>query len=229
MLQQRFALATFYYATTEALVEEVQSDNAAKEWEQCGATSKQCSKGGGNNWLSPYHECTWGYVVCQDHNIEDIVTELRFNFRGDALHGTLPPELSLLTKLEIIVLPNNHLYGGMLSNNKYWNDNHNNNDNDDDDKLSSPIHSIDWALQGISTLQVLNLYDNDFDGSIPTRIWETNPNLTLIFFNYNNFQGSIPTQIIQTTKLRELQLQGNLLTGTIPTEIANLASALRMY
>lgn len=62
-LLQRFALGTFYYATS----------SKEDDWVDCGVISGGCQ---GDPWLSSSDECTWGYVNCQ--NETGPVTELRF-------------------------------------------------------------------------------------------------------------------------------------------------------
>ena len=248
-LLQRFALATLYYATAVApLLEDGNVDGTedVPEWKHCGPTSPSCPR---NSWLSLEEECTWGFVGCDNAtqtHVTDLILGMSFNvlctvsivslgccisdsslvfdihphsgmidFRGNNLHGSLPPQLSFLSHLQVLTIPNNHIQGGMmmsLGNNG-----------------STSIHAIDRALQGISTLQVLTLFDNDFSGSLPTRLWQTNPDLRMVLLSLNRFDGSIPTEIFSATQLRELQLRGNQLTGSIPTWIGSLGSSLRKF
>ena len=108
--------------------------------------------------------------------------------------GTLPAELSLLTGLKRFLAPENSLRG-----------------------------DLDGAFGGLSSLQTLAVPENRLTGTIPDGILEMNPNLSMLAIGGNQFSGPIPKTLARATKLTDLQLNMNSLTGTIPTEIGALS------
>jgi hypothetical protein len=93
-------------------------------------------------------------------------------------------------------------------------------------------------LYNLTVLEQLVLSDNLFSGMIPTMIGRMT---SLTSFSYSVEQminetdssqnvrqlvGTIPTDIGLLTVLNHLELSGNRLTGSIPTEIANLGETL---
>ncbi|KAL2905835.1 hypothetical protein RDABS01_004545 [Bienertia sinuspersici] len=78
----------------------------------------------------------------------------------------------------------------------------------------------------LTSLQSLDLSSNDIDGKIPLGICE-NPdgstsNLKELYLQNNRFTGSIPPTIGNCSKLVSLDLSFNYLTGTIPTTLGSL-------
>ena len=57
---------------------------------------------------------------------------------------------------------------------------------------------------------------------------ETSKSITKISLRYNRLQGSIPASISNLLRLEWLDLDRNLLTGTIPTEVGLLSSLYRL-
>ena len=59
------------------------------------------------HWLSPHHDtCKWFGISC---NNETHVSSIKLDTNN--LHGTLPPEIGMLTKLETMSFANNNLMG----------------------------------------------------------------------------------------------------------------------
>ena len=69
-------------------------------------------------------------------------------------------------------------------------------------------------LSNLSSLEVLDLSDNDIKGEIPTSIGLLN-NLTRLRLSYNSFQGN-ETNLDNLTKLQLVHLHSNRISGTIP-------------
>lgn len=130
------------------------------------------------------------------------------------MNGPLPREMSLLTNLKNIVMPENKLQG----------------------TLEDPFHAL-------SNLITVVLDDNLIDGTIPASLFERNPNLGKLVlcaiemlnlerkvfslfssficsavFNiaWNNVTGPIPNAVMAAGKLSHLQVYENKLTGRIP-------------
>lgn len=235
-LRQRFALATFYYATRG-------SDWFAANPDAVGDSQSQ--------WLSyDSHECEWFSLsnnkVCEGYQASTRTTTAatkdqadhfnHFDYRqlilaGDnsrwqdyktfpnpSLYGSLVPELALLTSLEALHVGSQQLKG-----------------------------TIPNELQQLSdTLANIFLYDNYFSGSIPALFYQfplhlvttDNTRLTpsplpaaafgnrsqLVYLNAINtgLMGSLPTELFAATRLQQLLLSENQLTSSLPTEIGQL-------
>ena len=70
-------------------------------------------------------------------------------------------------------------------------------------------------------VSVINLGDNNLNGSIPSEIGDF-PCLTILWFFGNNLTGPVPPEIGNLTNLINLDLSPNNFSGTIPSEIGNL-------
>ncbi|XP_016648665.1 PREDICTED: probable LRR receptor-like serine/threonine-protein kinase At3g47570 isoform X1 [Prunus mume] len=111
----------------------------------------------------------------------------------NALKGHVPVTVFNLSSLIILNLYGNNLSGGLPDN----------------------------ICQHLPSVQVVNLGRNQFDGLLPSKLWQCKELLILSLEN-NNFSGSIPRDIGNLTQLQVIALGINNLTGTIPDEIADL-------
>ena len=167
MATKQFALATLYFATN-------------------GTNWKNAS-----NWLSPTaHICDWfpgrfGEECYEPNGFRSLVLS------NNDLQGLLPPELGLLTGLDVVKFAGNALHG--------------------------TIHTDIWASW--SQVQVLDLYSNRFTGQLSTTLGSF-MNLRILSAGSNSFTGSIPTDLGFSTSITDLDLTDNLLSGTISPEIA---------
>ncbi|CAL9005302.1 unnamed protein product [Prunus brigantina] len=121
----------------------------------------------------------------------DHVEELYVEF--NALKGPIPVAVFNMSSLTLLTLYGNSLSGGLPDN----------------------------ICQHLPSLQTLVLGRNQFDGPLPSKLWQCTE-LLLLSLEKNNFSGSIPKTIGNLTKLTELGFETNNLTGTIPDEIADL-------
>lgn len=225
---QRFALATFYFATN------------GDEWTD------------NTNWLdidNQKHECFWynQVPVCND-NQEYTILELNNN----NLVGFIPPEISLLTSLTEIHLEDNMLSGeipsdlvnlpsltfldlqhnkvtgplptelGLLSTlNKLWL-----NGTRDMDSPDTPATTIPTELAALTLLQELHLASNKLNGQVPSELGLL-PMVDWLTLRQNDLTGQIPSEISVMPALATLDLAENQLTGEIPTEIGWLNVTIR--
>ncbi|KAK9949787.1 hypothetical protein M0R45_005300 [Rubus argutus] len=79
----------------------------------------------------------------------------------------------------------------------------------------------DNICQHLPFIQGLYFDENQFDGALPSQLWQCKWLLVLLLFR-NNFSGTIPRNIGNLTHLQDLALSDNKLTGTIPDEIGYL-------
>ncbi|CAB9505241.1 Leucine rich repeat N-terminal domain [Seminavis robusta] len=194
-LLQRYALATFYFATG--------GDN----WEQCGRESPSCST---NPWLTDADSCTWYSLGCTQ---QGNVFEVRFPPNGNRLIGSLPAELSLLTGLKRLLASSNGIGGTLdaplaglsLLEILYLPSN----------QLSG---SIPDSLYSLTSLNHLTLAENALTGTISPDI-EQLVSLKDLFLNNNQFKGPLPGALGQLPSLEKLRIEGNQLSGSIPAAV----------
>ncbi|CAN6450118.1 unnamed protein product [Victoria cruziana] len=154
-------------------------------------------------------------------NIADFVNLTMINFSSNLLAGTIPSELSLMTKLERVCLSNNSFIGpipsglgeiehlGLLDLSR--------------NRLSG---SIPDSLCRLSQLRKLLLHDNQLTGSIPSSLGNCT-NLEILDLSRNRISGRIPKEIAGLDSLKlYLNLSGNFLEGSLPLEFSNMNMVL---
>ena len=152
----------------------------------------------------------WGISLNQDGRVRSL------DLTHNQLDGTIAPELEQLQGLERLDLSNNDLEGGippglariptlrvlLLSANR----------------LSG---SIPKELGGHRRLEELALDDNPLEGGIPPGLGDC-PNLRGLFLSGCGLQGAIPAGLGGAASLVHLDLACNELTGEIPRELERL-------
>jgi Leucine-rich repeat (LRR) protein len=223
-LIQRFALATLYYATD------------GENWSN--------NKG----WLDPSaHECDWHYDTdlefsCYSGN--DTITGIGLS--SNELRGEIPPELALLSSLEVLLISMNAGLDGSIP------------DSVIGMKALSEVYMSQNALSG--SLPYLDpiathifLWENRFSGSIPKShanltnvqtfivrtnlltgtfgedIWGNWSQVKAIDVSENSLAGSISSRIGLLTNLESLGLMVNQFNGSLPTELGKLTAMNDMY
>ncbi|XP_021832112.1 probable LRR receptor-like serine/threonine-protein kinase At3g47570 [Prunus avium] len=121
----------------------------------------------------------------------DHVEELYVQY--NALKGPVPVVVFNMSSLTTLTLYGNSLSGGLPDN----------------------------ICQHLPSLQNLDLGLNQFDGPLPSKLWQCKK-LLILYLEENNFSGSIPKNIGNLTMMKEIYLDNNNLTGTIPDEISDL-------
>ncbi|CAJ1934439.1 unnamed protein product [Cylindrotheca closterium] len=204
-----------------------------------------------SNFLEAVPVCEWNNgLSSKDENSEGVycsdgtVTFLQLVENG--LKGQLPKEINLLTNLNHLNLDGNMLYGNLPSLSQLdllqvlWMSSN---------ELTGPL-----PKELPPSLANLDLQDNSFLGAIPVE-WQSMTdlfflglrlndltslpgefllplsNLRYLDLEGNEIQGTIPTEIGSNTKLESLYLEKNRIQGTIPTELASLTtlSELLLY
>ncbi|CAB9499023.1 Leucine Rich Repeat [Seminavis robusta] len=216
---QKFALATFYYATH------------GDHWNT------------NTHWLNhSAHECDWfhqpdfgkkattaqmlpGYLdgflepppptVCNDKGLYQHVW-----LDQNELAGSLPDEFFLLTSLKTVSLSSNAIKGSIPATRL--------------GKLTAleglalgqlpPKGTIPTQLGLLSNLKVLFLAKSQLEGSIPTELW-TLTNLMHVVLNDNpELTGTLPAEMEKFSHLKWLIIDQCSLSGTLPSELGQLPS-----
>ena len=113
---------------------------------------------------------------------------------SDRLRGSIPPALSKLSALQVLIL-----YGNQLSG------------------------TIPRELGNLTNLTYLHLYSNRLSGSIPPELGKLT-NLTRMDLGGNQLSGPVPSELSRLTKLTNLRLSSNNLSGPIPSWLGGLST-----
>ena len=164
ILLKRYALATLYYATS------------------------------GFNWdtveflLLGTSYCSWYGVTCNADG-----DPIRLELSNQNMQGNIPPELGILTSLELIDITGNLLTGSIPS----------------EIGFLTSLTKLDFNGRAEDPLGGVAVNGNRGLRSLQGR-------------SPNAFSGSIPSEIGLLTNMRELRLEGNALEDNIPSEIGML-------
>ena len=142
---------------------------------------------------------SWDGVLVEIRHLYPRVYRLRLSLDNNNINGTIPPELSQLTNLEILDLFGNQLTG-----------------------------PIPPEISRLTNLEILDLYGNQLTGRIPPEISRLT-NLEILDLYGNQLTGRIPPEITKLTNLEWLYLHGNQLTGRIPPEITRLTNLKELF
>lgn len=245
-LRQRFALATFYYATN------------GPNWLDDS-----------NSWLDyQKHECEWfslspspacpGYIPLDnpwDQHFEfhslvlsgktdeatvetnqtipklrgSLVPEMsmltslvQLDISHQKIGGTIPTELSQLSSTLLSIYLNDCFFTGTIPDRIYEFPQLlflNNNPRLEAGTIPTTV--------GLNThLARLHLVDTNLNGTLPTQLGLLSSSALLLDVKHNNLKGQIPTQIGQLTKLQQLLLDQNSFTGGLPTSLARLSGLI---
>ncbi|CAB9522207.1 Leucine Rich Repeat [Seminavis robusta] len=208
----RYALATFYYATLAA-DHDTETDHSLASWT--------------TGWLDyNLHECNWGdsSTTTTKSTSKSAACETRrttLSIPNEKLNGTLPPELSLLDSLQVINLASNELEGtiptqlAMLT------------------ELNELILDQNAFTGTLFTelgmlSRLVNLTLNDvaaLSGSIPSELGLAT---ALGDFRAENtlLEGNLAKRIVTTDQLELLVTRGTLIDGTIPSQYGLLSNLL---
>ena len=189
------------------------------------------------NWLTDAPLSAWFGVATDGAGRVTVL-----NLDRNALTGTVPAELGLLTELQGLYLGDNDLTGpipdalGNLTNLQglYLGDN----------ALSGPLPGalgsladlrslrlgnnrlsgrLPDALGSLTSLEELHLHTNDFTGRIPDALGSL-ANLLTLQLHANDLTGPAPARLGDLARLRSLLLGPNRLTGTLPRELTRLSA-----
>ena len=183
---QRFALAVLYFETSGM------EDIAADPTTETGVWLES------SNWLTKSGICSWHGIVCEGDSplIDEETDKENRNHHGlvqtmdlklNGLKGSIPSEISALTRLNTLDLSNNDLNG-----------------------------SLPRSLSKLTELRSLLLRGNEIDGQIPKDFLQELSNLRDLVLAENQLKGRLPSDVEHLVELRVLDIGSNELTGTVP-------------
>ena len=146
------------------------------------------------------------------------VTKLQVSLALSTLPCTIPPSISVMSKLRILTVNINRLTGTIPSSlgslaqleELYFSDG----------KLSGSIPS---SLGSLSKLRWLSFLDNELSGSIPSSFGLLT-SLKHMQLLQNKLTGPIPSSLGNLAKLESMQIQLNQLTGSLPSSLGSLSN-----
>lgn len=153
--------------------------------------------------------CTWEGLEC---NKEGELTVFRLD--GFALEGTLPTDLVLLSKLQLIDFSFNQLQGSIPTE---WGTGLT-----DLRSLNLAANELtgrlpETSLARLTRLEHLWLSENQLRGTLSERLFDKWTNLQILDLSENNFRGTIPKSLVtKASDLLGLYMEGNQLSGTLP-------------
>jgi len=199
-LVQRYALATFYFAT-----------GGDTHWYDCSrnATVTDCNVDEQKTrFLSGENECNWFGVTCEKDDDDDVVNQIDLAYND--LNGTLPIEIGLLKSLSQLILVGNYLTGTIPESIGQLND------------LTQLQMGENYfngtlpdSLYQIQSLEVISFYYNELSGTVPERIGDMR-NLKGFWMYNNGLSGQLPDTIGRLSFLTYFVISNNYFTGTIP-------------
>jgi len=226
-ITQRYALATFYFATDGPVswkdTSWLQDDECSGDFWfgiSCNegnevraiAFGRSCFVEWRPGW-SKYFKCSLTrHTPVSSHSID-----------GHGLVGSIPPEVGHLSSMENLVLKHELLTGeipssiGHLSSLLQLGLYHN--------KLSG---TIPFEMFRLKNLQYLNLQDNDLMGTLSPQI-EFLGDLETLVLEENKFEGYLPFENLARTSVKLLGLGKNQFSGSIPDVFQSFSDLSYLY
>ncbi|KAM5577265.1 hypothetical protein ABKV19_007885 [Rosa sericea] len=144
------------------------------------------------------------------------------NLSYNQLSGRIPREIGNLTMLKEIYLDSNNFeeipneIGTLNQLEELFVQNN---------ALKGPIPMVVFNLSSLTTV---TFYGNKLNGRIPDNICQHLPNIQELNLGINQFDGPLPSKLWQCKQLLVLNLEGNKFSGRIPKYIGNLTQIKRI-
>ncbi|KAK9153563.1 hypothetical protein Sjap_001043 [Stephania japonica] len=83
-------------------------------------------------------------------------------------------------------------------------------------------------IYNMSSIEVLDMAENNLHGNLPQDMGHTLPNLTELYLGGNKFSGTIPKSLANASWLRNLELSSNNFVGRVPKSLGSLQNLNRI-
>ncbi|KAK0580545.1 hypothetical protein LWI29_003123 [Acer saccharum] len=83
-------------------------------------------------------------------------------------------------------------------------------------------------ISGLSNLNSISLFTNNFSGVIPADFGKYSPFLSYVSFSNNSFTGELPTELCSGFALEDFTVNGNNFTGSLPACLRNCSKLNRV-
>ncbi|KAG2244541.1 hypothetical protein Bca52824_093628 [Brassica carinata] len=139
-----------------------------------------------------------------------------------SITGTIPANLSGLSRLTVLDLSDNSIQGNIplsltsLQNLSFL-----------DLSSNSVDGSIPASIGALSKLQRLNLSHNALSSSIPPSLGDISA-LVDLDLSFNDLSGSVPSELKELRNLQTLVIAGNRLSGSLPPDLFSFLSKLQI-
>jgi Leucine-rich repeat (LRR) protein len=247
--QQRFALATLFYATNgDGWV--VKEPIGTTTTPTIASVNKQAQSNELSFLSYSVNECDWMPLLTRQETCNDQDQYLTLHLPRTNLQGALPAEVPLLlspSTLETINLNDNILTGyintemALLTQLRRLDLSLNQLIGPVPTELGACSHLTGLALQWntqlsqtlptelglLTSMQHLWIFGTMVSGVIPTELGLLRE-LKGLFLQENKLQRTIPTELLTNMKLEELRLESNQLTGPIPDDVGLLHETLAL-
>lgn len=204
--------------------------------------SKGLEGGGVAGWTFPNATtgaascCAWTGVMCDGSG-----RVIGLDLHGRKLRGKLPLSLAQLDQLQWLNLSDNYFHGVVpapvfqLQRLQQLNLSYNELTGTLPDNISLPLvelFNISYnnfsgshpTLRGSERLTVFDAGYNSFAGQIDTSICESSGEISVLRFTSNLFTGDFPAGFGNCTKLEELYVELNIISGRLPDDLFRLPS-----
>ena len=218
-IYQRYALATLFSALAGEMPSYASDDECDWPTVACG-TGNSTSLTTAEDWqITELKLARQSFSGTIPSEIELFAPSLFYlDMAENDLRGSIPYQIYLLTRLKNLYLHDNAMTGKIsedVGNLQLLEDLYLGNN-----KFSGTIPmSLGSPDQGARVLRKVILHNNQMEGPVPANL--NLPDAIYVDFSFNKFNGTLPQDIGQNfTSLRQLYLDHNEFTGTIPESYA---------
>lgn len=194
----------------------IAASSACSDEERAALFRAGAKMGGSSDWLLKSHWgeaadcCEWKGVGCPGgHGVETL------SLQKQALRGTLPSELALLTALRSVDINENSAISGTLPSQLAASP-----------RLAS-LYAFGTSISGTlpttfgGALEELEMSACQLSGTLPSSMGSAK-SLRYLFLESNRISGAIPSWLGGLRRLRELELSHNRLSGSLPRAVTRL-------
>lgn len=161
-------------------------------------------------------DCSFSFISggLTNANFQGLNNLVFANFDGNAYSAPVPSAFTSMPNLQFLYVVDGFISGdlsymvGMPAIREHWADSNPN--------LGGQIPA---GIGSLSTLESFSITSCSFSGTIPPEFGNFGFVMKQIWMYDNDLTGTIPTELGQLAALRLLQVEGNMLSGSMPDEV----------